>query len=233
VPAAEGAERHCEYQKGLAIRAADRIVLINPDAGRREEYLLPPEWNERDFMLYLPSDGTAVLSFHHYPDTHRDIRSGIYEQEVEVAAISPAGEIVRQTRFKTQLTFNPAALPSAWTTYWLPTLAIPGPLPSALIAGGALPWLHGYINQSPFADRRNESLGLTWPVLVFVTLLAAGLTWLADRHMRAVREPRSFVWLAFVFLLGLPGYVAWYCHRRWPVRDPVPLPEPTGTEIFA
>jgi hypothetical protein len=66
-----------------------------------------------------------------------------------------------------------------------------------------------------------------------VTLLAIGLAWLSDRHLRAFREPRSYVWLTFVFLMGLPGYVAWYCHRRWPVRRPAPPPEKTGAEIIA
>jgi hypothetical protein len=117
--------------------------------------------------------------------------------------------------------------------YWLPTLAIPGPLPSALIAGGAIPGLDSYVNQTRYSDRAAVSLRQTWPVLAFVTLLAAGLTWRADRYLRACREPRSYVWLTFVFLLGLPGYVAWYCHRRWPVRNPVAPPEKTGTEIFA
>ena len=234
LPAAAGGERQYEYQKWLAVHTADKVVLMNPNAGRREEYVLPPDWNGRDFMLYLPADGTAVFTFYDIVGSYRDIRPGIPEYEQEVVTISPAGEIVQQTRFTLQVSFNPTAQPSERSVYWLMTLAVPGPLPSALIAGGALPWLDdAYVNQTRFSDRAVVSLGQTWPVLAFVTLMATGLTWLTDRHFRAVREPRSLIWLAFVFLLGLPGYVAWHCHRRWPVRHPVLRPEKTGTEIFA
>ena len=40
-PVAAGGARQFEYQKWLAVRTADRIILLNPDAGRREEYVLP------------------------------------------------------------------------------------------------------------------------------------------------------------------------------------------------
>ena len=225
---------YLEYKDWVAACTADRVVLINPNARRREEYVLPADWNGRDFMLYLPSDGTAVLTSNGTGGGYRDIRPGIREYEQEVVTITPAGEIARQARFTLQVSFNPTAQPSERSVYWLSTLAVPGPLPSALIAGGAIPWLDdAYVNQTRFSDRAVVSLGQTWPVLAFVTLMATGLTWRVDRQLRAVREPRSYVWLAFVFLLGLPGYVAWLCHRRWPVRHPVPPPEKTGTEIFA
>jgi len=230
-PAAARGERQFEYQNWLAARTADKLVLLHPDAGRREEYILPPEWNERDFLLYLPSDGTIVLMSAFAGDQVRDVQPGIRAYDQEVASITPAGVIARQDRFTLQSSYG-RALPSERTMYWLPTLAVPGPLPSVFIAAGAIPWLDAYIHQTRFSDRAAVSLGQTWPVLACVTLLAIWLTWRADRHLRACREPRSFIWLSFVFLLGLPGYVAWYCHRRWPVRNPVAPPVKTGTEII-
>src|SRR5579863_10402557 len=62
VLAAAGIEPQFEYQKWLAVRTTDKVVIINPHAGRREEFVLPAGWQDRDFDLYLPSDGTAVLS---------------------------------------------------------------------------------------------------------------------------------------------------------------------------
>jgi len=232
-PAAAGVERQVEYQKWLAIRTADRVVLINPNAGLREEYVLPREWNERDFEIHFPSDGTAVLKSHFTPRVFHDLSPGIREYETDVVTISRTGEVSRQARFSLQYSFNPNWAPGERIVYCLTTLAIPGPLPSALVAGVVLPQLDSRVFQKQFSDRVVVSLGHAWPVLAFVTLMAAGLTWLADRHLRAYREPRSYGWLAFVFLLGLPGYVAWYCHRRWPIRHPVPPPQKTGTEIFA
>jgi hypothetical protein len=231
-PVADASKRQFEYQKWLAARTTDRVILVNPDAGRREDYVLPPDWNDRDFELYLPSDGTAVLTSQAAAGHWRDIRPGIREYDVDVASISRAGEILRQARVPLQVSYR-STPPSERAQHWLPALAVPGPLPSAVLAGVVIPWFDSRIHQTRFAGRVVVSLGETWPVLAFVTLLAIGLAWLSDRHLRAFREPRSYVWLAFVFLLGLPGYVAWYCHRRWPVRHPAPPPVRTGTEIFA
>jgi hypothetical protein len=236
LPVAAGGARQDEYQNWLAVRTDDKVILINPSTQKREEFDLPPEWRERQFQLYLPTDGTAVLTDHGAAGSVRDLQPGLREYDVELISITPTGEIARQRRFALQVSYrsaNPPPKPGELTLQWLPTLAVPGPLPSALIAGGALPWLDAYINQKPFTDRVAVSLGQTWPVLVFVMLLAAGLAWRVDRRLRECREPRSYVWLAFVLLLGLPGYVAWHCHRRWPVRHPVAPPEQTGTEIFA
>jgi hypothetical protein len=232
LPAAAGGERDFEYQRWLAVRTADKVFLLNPGAERREEYILPPDWKEREFLLHLPSDGTIVLTSAFNFDSLRDVQPGIRAYDQEVAAITPAGAIARQDRFTLQSSYA-RAQPSERTMYWLPTLAVPGPLPSAIIAAGAIPWLDAYVHQTRYADRAAVSLGQAWPVLAVVTLLAIWLTWRADRHLRACREPRSFIWLSFVFLLGLPGYVAWYCHRRWPVCNPAPPPVNTGTEIIA
>lgn len=235
LPAQAGGAQQGEYQNWLAVRTDDNVILINPSAEKREEYLLPPEWRERQFQLYLPADGSAVLTYHAAADQVRDIQPGIREYDVDLVTITPVGEVARKMHLTLQMSYSGATppKPGELAMHWLPTIAIPGPLPSALIAGGALPWLDAYVNQTRFTDRVAVSLGQTWPLLALVSLLAAGLAWRVDRHLRACREPRSFLWLSFVFLLGLPGYVAWYCHRRWPVRHPVAPPEKTGTEIFA
>lgn len=233
LPGAAGGERHFEFQKWLTVRTAGRVILLNPAAGQREEYFLPAEWNDREFAIYFPSDGTAVLTSYDSNSGYRDIRPDLREFERDVVTINPAGEITRQARMTMQTWFNPARQPSERTVHWLPSLAIPGPLPSAMVAGVIIPWVESLALRKQFPDCAADSLGQSWPVLAIVTLMAGGLTWRVDRHWLAYREPRSFLWLAFVFLLGVPGYVAWYCHRRWPVRNPVPCPEKTGTEILA
>jgi hypothetical protein len=95
-----------------------------------------------------------------------------------------------------------------------------------------------------------------WPSLLVVVVVALALAVLAQRRSRAFAFSRraQIAWTAFVFLLGLPAYVGFRLHRRWPIRllcphcqSPAPrdrtacvecgerFPEPArkGIEIFA
>ncbi|MGQ0634150.1 MAG: hypothetical protein ACT4QC_06055 [Planctomycetaceae bacterium] len=84
-----------------------------------------------------------------------------------------------------------------------------------------------------FNERAAQSLRAAWPVIGAVSALGAFLAFLTDRRRRKYALPRSYAWLVFVFLLGLPGFVGYLLHRRWPVRHLAPPPVPTGVEIFA
>jgi hypothetical protein len=87
------------------------------------------------------------------------------------------------------------------------------------------------------------------PVCVLSLLLAV----LADRRRKRFGMSRSYAWIAFVFLFGVPGYLAFLAHRRWPALVPCsscdantpcnrpactrcgtafPTPRLTGTEVF-
>ncbi len=97
-------------------------------------------------------------------------------------------------------------------------------------------------------------LAVWWPPFAAVTLLAAALAWYCCRRHRRYCQPASGVWFGFVLLAGVPGLVAYLCHRRWPVLEKCPAcghdvprdreacarcgaafptAEPTGCEVFA
>jgi hypothetical protein len=97
-------------------------------------------------------------------------------------------------------------------------------------------------------------LAENWASLLFVCAVSAALSWLAYRRQARFALPGAGVWAAFVFLFGLPGWLAYRWHRRWPVleacgecRRPAPrdrescascgevfAPPPlVGTEVFA
>jgi hypothetical protein len=97
LPAAAGGERHFEYQKWLAVLTDDKVILLNPDAGRREEYILPTEWKERDFEFYLPSDGTAVLTAASIADKGRDVQPGIREYARDLVSSLPRARLSGKT----------------------------------------------------------------------------------------------------------------------------------------
>ena len=96
--------------------------------------------------------------------------------------------------------------------------------------------------------------GIAWPPLVIVLAVSAVFAWLTWRLQRKYRRPATALWATFAFLLGLPGFVAYWLEHRRPklepcsecgqivprdrdacadCRTPFPAPPPVGTEVFA
>jgi hypothetical protein len=95
---------------------------------------------------------------------------------------------------------------------------------------------------------------IAWPPLVIVLAVSAALAWLTWRQQRKYCRPATALWTVFVFLLGLPGFIAYWLEHRRPrletcsecgqivPRDrdicadcstPFAAPPPVRTEIFA
>jgi hypothetical protein len=73
------------------------------------------------------------------------------------------------------------------------------------------------------------------PLAVAVGLLCAAACW---RQQKRYRSDWTTTWIVFVFLFGLPGWLAWKFHQRWPPLELVKVfdtgfvgPEPNGLEI--
>ncbi len=93
--------------------------------------------------------------------------------------------------------------------------------------------------QATDADAKVRRENVAW---LFVCLVLGGVcAWWCDRHARRHRINGRVAWIAFVILLGLPGLVGYWCHRRWPVlpisewvtTGKTTPPALKGTEVFA
>ena len=104
--------------------------------------------------------------------------------------------------------------------------------PISLVIGGTA--IASQILPSKWTLRR---LWLAIPLSLFSGLLAL---WLCRAHMATHGSPNRNLWLGFVFLLGLFGYIGYRYHRRWiraelqitPEREFVG-PTMTGIEVLA
>jgi hypothetical protein len=126
---------------------------------------------------------------------------------------------------------------------WLVGIPIGGPL---------------YVLQKNYAGDYRSALALVaqfaWLPLVVVLAMGVALAWLTLRLQRKYRRPATAVWTVFIFLLGVPGFVAYWLEHRRPkleacpecdqvvprdraacaaCNEPFPPPAPVGTEIFA
>lgn len=107
---------------------------------------------------------------------------------------------------------------------------------------------------SSYSSALVPALVNTWPALLAVNLLGASLAWACYRRQHRYGQRWTWLWVGFVFLFGLPGWVGYRFHRRWPPLQPCPscgkdaprdreeccrcgedFPSPAlkGTEIFA
>jgi hypothetical protein len=99
-----------------------------------------------------------------------------------------------------------------------------------------------------------DIIGYIWPAYLSSGILGLVSLALYRRHAARSGNAPSIAWILFVFLFGIPGFLGYLWHRRWPVRlacpacgtdaprdrdscapcgKPFPAPAPNGLEIFA
>lgn len=77
------------------------------------------------------------------------------------------------------------------------------------------------------------SMQFFWPAFLAACIVGVCCTVLLAWHRAQRRLPRSFGWMLFAFLFGLPGLIGYLLHRPWPSKRVLPAPQLTGTEVFA
>ncbi len=188
----------------LAARTASEVVLHEPDTGDSRAYLIPAELRDVDFTFYELYDGRALLQFLRHSKTS-------WASTTNLTWITATGEVVR--REENILTHQWGSGPREPS--FLTAAAMPVPIIVAAMSAFAVPMeelSRGAADDYPAALA--WSLAETWPALLVVALFAAGLTVVCDRWQKRYGQPRSYIWLVFVFLLGLPGLMGSLFHRR-------------------
>lgn len=215
----------------VALRLDDRIRFINPKLGEPFEMPIPDEIRDSRFSLYLLPDGSRI-AISHTPADARAAETGITERNHRIVRVNPDGTQESWTA-TTESRPRPPRLISERAGWWIGVWGVPAPLPSLAIVTlvhAAIEWPDPQLS---FYGIMLEGFENAWPALVALSLFAGVLVWLADRRLANHRLPRNYVWLTFIFLFGLPGYIGFLLHRKWPVKEPVPAPQRTGIEVFA
>jgi hypothetical protein len=242
-------------EQPIIIRAGRKLYKLDHGYRLNSTFTLPPELNPTSTITwYDTGDGPAVAECAVVRKAGESL-----DQEVartKVYRIGADGSILESIEVSLESGTN---APSDRAQLALAALALPSP--AMLLAGDsllekeALLAVEGSSTQS-YSEALVAILKRAWPSLLAVlagSLVLASIAWRRVRVFELSQREQA-VWAAFVLLFGLPAFVGFLLHRRWPVREPCPNcharsargrdacaecgrlfpdPEPKGIEIFA
>jgi len=212
-------------QRFLAIRTREELVLQSAPGKKATRFPLPPEALESDLSADLLPDGSLVISTF-VAESFRIFQPGVSAFEFDVTHLNADGTLRTQQRITLH---TPRGISHLGETGEMNvvTLAVPAPVYSGTILSTVVPALN-----PPDDQRLANVFRRTWLAQVVVLAIAIGLAWRTWRRQRTLDLPNATVWSLFVLLLGVPGYLGYRLHRRWPLPE-VPPPQPTGLEVLA
>lgn len=228
--------------QGLFVRTASEVIAIDLNGRRRTTWKIPQELQHENLQWYELADGNALV---------QTLRQRTNDIHVRFYWVSRDGAIAKTERLDAHLGLpgGPRVDHLIWAA------ATPAPLTSSFVSLFTVPLnAVGQGDQQDLPAAMAHSLSDAWPALSVVYLLAALLACMTYRRQVRYALPAAGLWAAFVFVLGLPGWLAYRWHRDWPVlkecgechraapRDReacaacgslFAAPPPLGTEVFA
>jgi hypothetical protein len=198
----------------LLVRTTHKIYKIGREHVLLRTFVIPSELEDRPASWYELENGQAIAEFYQrwIDDDNKNIGpKAVYR-------ISADGTIAERAELPLQSGMLKWHKQHSATLFrW--ALPLPGFLP--LIE----PFMVMFIDQEPNYTSaaqsmvRNSWLSLTG-IMVLSSLLAVA-TWHRSRAF-VLSTPEQVMWVLFVFLFGLPGYIGYLLHRRWPLRQECP-----------
>lgn len=198
--------------------------------------------------FYTPTTGGFIVT--NVESRHQDRLPGggqHYRTNLVAMWLDKSGNVTRTLRFQNEYRSQPAESPSALVNAidWFmnsigPGLVAPEP---AVICGAIfvlVPWVSSSVDAGRPASRAIhdvlQEIPYAIPVSAVVALCCAIACW---RRQRKYQADWTKTWVVFVFLFGLPAWIAWRVHRRWPPPELAGLhdtefagAEPNGLEIW-
>jgi len=186
----------------LAVRTGEKLVLLTP-SGQRREFNWPREVPNVGAGVYWIAPHEVLYQFQDGHWSGGRIERLVWTDE--------SGKATKDVPLK--LAGYPEESPRAMS--WALGGIVPAPIVYAVAAliGAPLIMVQNYAAPT-FAVGLAKSFGIAWAPLACVLALAAVLTWLTIRLQRKYRRPSTSTWAVFVFLLGLPGFLAYLVECR-------------------
>jgi hypothetical protein len=205
--------RDLTNEQPILVRTRQKIYALSHQHEIVRDFTIPIEIDPRSTVLwYETGTGLALAEFSPPAST------GAFTKEI-VYRIADDGAI--RDRFELTLQSGSQS-PSQETQSMLLGLGLPAP---AILLAVQPVFLREIDRASSYPAAIGATLKSWWPSLTAVLALSSVLAVIAWRRSRAFGLSRreQIGWTALVLLLGLPGFVGFLLHRRWPVREPCPI----------
>lgn len=235
-------QQQIEWTLNIAARTADRVVVLDPRSMTQREFKLNESLRDKSYTAYFLPSGEMLAVWN-----EKDRPPG----ETEVGWMRPDGTFSKQHTVQLAVQPQQSNHTGAWlaagvapvTAGWLGVISVVAPL-GMMQMHQAASYASGVAKLLPFT---------TLPLLAVIAL-SAFLTWQTVKLQRKYHRPATRVWATFVFLLGLPGFLAYLVEQRRPKMEACPqcndivprdrsacascnaefsAPPRLGTEIFA
>jgi hypothetical protein len=195
-------------QSGL-LRQPESLLVVDQLAGAQTAYPLPAPLRECAIAAFILPDGNLLVFALQSPT------DSIYE----IAWLSPAGETVKQQRVELATW---SRQPSLAEIGWTAAAAAPAPLANTVVAGVMPLFIIGRERSRTYSSALGEVLRSAWPSIIAVLVASALASWATHRRQRRYGLRNAGMWAAFVFIGGIPAWLAYRFHRPWPVLEDCP-----------
>lgn len=231
------------YGGKIMVREPTELAIYDAETKQRESYPLPEEVRDKS-VTAIPLLNKQMLL----------VRYEVFWDQglvAEIFRIDQTGELSEKqsVRLGSRRILSNREL--AWRT-----LAVV-PIPGGWLLGGTTWWPFRQVQtykEPTYAAALQSTWNDGWPPLLVVCALGALLAGIAYRWQRRYARPYTPLWCLFVFIMGIPGLLAYWLHFR-PIalgkctecgrvaprnRDtcahcdqPFAAPSLLGTEVFA
>jgi len=206
---------HVTKEQHILVRTNHHIHEIDQKHHVIRVFTIPRDVERRSSVqLYEIDNGHAIAVSYRFSSTRR--RDNLSKQTVY--RIAKDGAI--QNQFDLDLQIG-SSVPSKQTQAIELALCVPAP---AILFVGDLLIMIGIDETESDPPVLSALLKNSGPSLIAVLALALILAEMARRRSRAfgLSHREQFAWAVFVFLFGVPAYVGFLLHRRWPIRQLCP-----------
>ncbi|HEY2410770.1 MAG TPA: hypothetical protein VGI40_00925 [Pirellulaceae bacterium] len=236
------ARMQARLESPAAARSDGMLTIVNRKSGAQRKIELPTRLHDAMLSGWQLADGQVL------------VLASWYREEVpppdELLWFGPDSKIVKEQRFR--LARNSYELPI--TQVWWENIQAPIPLAKTILFVYISKLEGDRLKPPSYAAGFAKVFRRAWLAAFVLYAVCVIPAWAAYRRQKRFNLPNPLGWAVFVYVMGIPGWIAYRFHRAWPVLEECPAchqpsprdrqtcldcgkafppPPPKGIEVFA
>ena len=198
-------------RQNLLLRSADDCTIVDVETGNKTTFVVPPAMRKVPFSGYELADGHLLLI---------SDQGTVEKLGQRLVWLASDGTVLRERNVELPQLARSSS--SNATLAWGAVSMAPWPLAFVLLA------LFQPLEALSRGTAETYSAGMlsliqdAWSAMLLVVAIGIVLAVAAYRRQRRFGLPHAAAWAAFVFVFGIPGWLAYRFHRIWPTLEDCP-----------